>query len=100
MPTPADISALDLQAAVMLTQAYNDFAIVLRRIMVRPVSQIPPEGRRQVNATNDEGDTANKTIGDGMEEEDSSWRTDTHNKTQTHMQSTPLLRNICHNDEE
>ncbi|KDP39753.1 hypothetical protein JCGZ_02773 [Jatropha curcas] len=44
MPTPPNVSTLYPQVATVLTQAYNDFAVVLQRIMAKLVSHIPPEG--------------------------------------------------------
>ncbi|KDP38791.1 hypothetical protein JCGZ_05127 [Jatropha curcas] len=64
--------------------------------MSKIVVQIPPEGTRHINITAEGGDTANRSMGDGMGEEDSSWHTKTQNRTQTQVQSTPLtfgLRN-------
>ncbi|KDP43265.1 hypothetical protein JCGZ_22817 [Jatropha curcas] len=81
MPTPLDVSALDPQAAAILTQAYNDFTVVLQMLMARPVTQFPPEGRRQINIVAEGENTANKTVGEKMEEEDSSWHTETQGKT-------------------
>ncbi|KDP45118.1 hypothetical protein JCGZ_17450 [Jatropha curcas] len=71
MPTPPNVSTLDLQIVALLTQAYNDLAAVLQRIMAKPVVHIPPEGGRHINIATEGGD-ANKTMGDDMGDEDSS----------------------------
>ncbi|KDP47033.1 hypothetical protein JCGZ_10760 [Jatropha curcas] len=67
---------------------------------VNPVSQIPPVGGRRINVATEEGDTTNRTLGDGMEDGDSSWHMDTQNRIHTQVQSTLLLRNMCHSVEE
>ncbi|KDP43256.1 hypothetical protein JCGZ_22808 [Jatropha curcas] len=77
MPTPLDVSALDPQPAAMLTQAYNDFTAILQRLMAKPVIQFPLEGRRHINIVAEGENIANKTVGENMEEEDSSWHTET-----------------------
>ncbi|KDP41133.1 hypothetical protein JCGZ_03624 [Jatropha curcas] len=102
IPTPSDVSVLNPQAAALLTQAYNNFGTVLERIMAKPmnsISQIPPSGRRRGNVMI-KGSTVNMQPGDGTEDGESSWYIDTQNRTNTLVQSTPLLGNIYHNDEE